>query len=212
MVRKTKAEALATREAILDAAEAVFEAEGVPTATLERIGVAAGVTRGAIYWHFQNKEDLLDAMVERAEFPLDDLLQAGQRAGASDALRELRDSGERCLRRLAEDAHYRRICRILLHGSVRCGRHHLFISQEEHLRKGLRQAIQILFEKAQAQGTLKADLSPVAATWAYVTYMRGLHSEWLLDPDEMDLASEAPRLIDVFFSGVRADGGAAAAR
>lgn len=210
MARKTKAEALATRESILDAAEQVFEAEGIPTATLERIGAAAGVTRGAIYWHFEDKEDLLNAIVERAQFPFDDLVQAGQRADSGDALAELRETGERSLRRLARDSHYQRICRILLHGSVRCGKHNLFITQEDRVRKGLTEATQILFEKARRQGTLRASLSPETATWAYATYMRGIHTMWLMQQDALDLESEGARLLDIFFSGVRADGGGAA--
>src|SRR3954470_16660398 len=66
MVRRTKEEALATRHSILDAAELLFEKRGVSRTSLQDIAEAAGVTRGAIYWHFQGKEDLFTAMMERA--------------------------------------------------------------------------------------------------------------------------------------------------
>jgi AcrR family transcriptional regulator len=55
MVRRTRDEALATREALLDAAERVFCASGVTRATLGDVASAAGVTRGAVYWHFRDK-------------------------------------------------------------------------------------------------------------------------------------------------------------
>ncbi|MDV7394715.1 TetR family transcriptional regulator, partial [Arthrospira platensis SPKY1] len=63
MVRKTKEEAWETRQRILDAAEQVFQRQGVSRTSLSHIAAEAGVTRGAIYWHFKNKVDLYDAMI-----------------------------------------------------------------------------------------------------------------------------------------------------
>jgi TetR/AcrR family acrAB operon transcriptional repressor len=54
MARKTKEEAQETRNAILDAAELVFQEHGVSHTSLAEIAAAAGVTRGAVYWHFAN--------------------------------------------------------------------------------------------------------------------------------------------------------------
>lgn len=65
MVRKTKEEAAETRSRLLDTAEEVFLREGVTRTSLQRIAEAAGLTRGAIYWHFQDKADLFNAMMER---------------------------------------------------------------------------------------------------------------------------------------------------
>ena len=71
MARKTKEEALETRNAILDAAELVFHERGVSATSLAEIAEAAGVTRGAIYWHFVNKEALYDAMIQRVFAPVE---------------------------------------------------------------------------------------------------------------------------------------------
>lgn len=62
MARKTKEDALATRAHIIDAARRVFHAEGVNRSSLEKIAKAAGVTRGAVYWHFANKAELFLAV------------------------------------------------------------------------------------------------------------------------------------------------------
>src|SRR5690606_41278730 len=70
VARRTKAEAEATREAILDAAEEVFIENGVSRATLEQIARRAGVTRGAVYWHFKDKNDLFTAMINRVRLPM----------------------------------------------------------------------------------------------------------------------------------------------
>lgn len=70
MARRTKEDALLTRDQILDAAERVFQRRGVSRTSLQEIAQEACVTRGAIYWHFQNKADLFDAMIARVTLPL----------------------------------------------------------------------------------------------------------------------------------------------
>jgi TetR/AcrR family transcriptional regulator, acrAB operon repressor len=71
LMRRTKAQALDTRATILDAAEAMFFSHGVTQTTLDEIADAAGVTRGAIYCHFRNKDAIFDAIFERFALPLD---------------------------------------------------------------------------------------------------------------------------------------------
>lgn len=58
MARKTKQQALETRQHILDVAMRLFSQQGVSATSLAQIAQAAGVTRGAIYWHFKDKSDL----------------------------------------------------------------------------------------------------------------------------------------------------------
>ena len=71
MARRTKADAQATRSSLLDAAEQLFQARGVSRTSLNDIALAAGTTRGAIYWHFKDKADLFNAMMERVTLPLE---------------------------------------------------------------------------------------------------------------------------------------------
>ena len=74
MVRKTKADAELTRQQIIDAARRVFVEKGVSRTTIDNIAAAAGVTRGAVYWHFANKEALFHAMRDQVTLPLLDRL------------------------------------------------------------------------------------------------------------------------------------------
>lgn len=64
-MRKTKTEAQKTRQHLLDAALEVFWRDGVTRASLQAIAQEAGVTRGALYWHFKNKEDLFETLFEQ---------------------------------------------------------------------------------------------------------------------------------------------------
>lgn len=65
MVRKTKEDAELTRQRIIDAAREVFLARGVSRSTLEHIASQANVTRGAVYWHFENKSQIFYAIRDR---------------------------------------------------------------------------------------------------------------------------------------------------
>ena len=65
MVRKTKENTELTRQRLIQAAQEVFLTRGVSRTTIEHITVQASVTHGAIYWHFNNKIALFQAMREQ---------------------------------------------------------------------------------------------------------------------------------------------------
>jgi TetR/AcrR family transcriptional regulator len=54
-----------TKQAILDAAEAVFARQGFDGTSLQEIGEAAGVSRSTPAYFFGNKKDLYDAVLAR---------------------------------------------------------------------------------------------------------------------------------------------------
>jgi len=61
MARRTRQQALATRQGILDAAVHVFLERGFKRSSMQHVADRAGVTRGAVYWHFRSQLDLLEA-------------------------------------------------------------------------------------------------------------------------------------------------------
>ncbi len=62
--------ALRTRQAILHAAAKVFEDQGYQAATIAEILAEAKVTKGALYFHFQSKEDLVDGVLREQDAQL----------------------------------------------------------------------------------------------------------------------------------------------
>ncbi|HKL21402.1 MAG TPA: TetR family transcriptional regulator [Tichowtungia sp.] len=66
MARKTKEEAQATRESVLMAALDLFAEKGYSRTTFSDIAKRIGMTRGAVYWHFENKEALLATLIDFA--------------------------------------------------------------------------------------------------------------------------------------------------
>ena len=63
-MRRSKNDAEKTKQLLVQAACEVFYREGVARATLEQIAREAGLTRGALYWHFNNKVDILDELFQ----------------------------------------------------------------------------------------------------------------------------------------------------
>jgi AcrR family transcriptional regulator len=55
----------ATREAIVTGALKLFAERGFASASIADIAEAAGITKGAIYWHFDSKDALFKAILDR---------------------------------------------------------------------------------------------------------------------------------------------------
>lgn len=101
MVRKTREETLATRNALLDAALQVFRERGVAHTRLIDVAGRAGVTRGAIYWHFRDKAELFAAVCERGTLPVEALLAEASRTVQRDPLATVKQLALMALKQLA---------------------------------------------------------------------------------------------------------------
>src|SRR3970040_1334202 len=90
MARRTKEAAQETRNHILDAAEQIFSERGGSRTSLADIASAAGMTRGAIYWHFHDKADLFNAMIARVTLPMEDQVCGAWNPSLADPLAHIR--------------------------------------------------------------------------------------------------------------------------
>lgn len=195
MARKTKAEAAATREALLTAAEEVFFAKGVARTSLEQIARHAGLTRGAVYWHFKNKGDLFMALVEQVRMPFQSLMEEVNKADTEiSPLESIRLACHAGLVRL-EQPSYQRILSILLH---RC---EFFsdinpLEMQDKIGNECFEEMLSVFELAQQQQLLRKDLSPTLATRMMQTMLGGLFHDWLRNPDAYSIREWGGELID----------------
>ncbi|NWA23785.1 TetR family transcriptional regulator [Pseudomonas gingeri] len=196
MVRRTKEEAQETRRQILEAAEKAFYERGVARTTLADIASLAGVTRGAIYWHFSNKAELVQAMLDSLQEPLDALARASESEEELDPLGCMRTLLIQVLRQVALDPQTRRINEILFH---KCE----FTDEMCDLRRQRQAAsvdcnlkIGLTLRNAVARGQLPEQLDPVRAAVAIHAYIHGIIAQWLLVSDSFELQTEAERLVD----------------
>lgn len=76
-MRRTKEDAQQTKQQLQAAAKELFNEKGFARTTLDEIARKAGMTRGAAYWHFRNKDELFETVVEKA---LEDMTESKKNA------------------------------------------------------------------------------------------------------------------------------------
>lgn len=179
-MRRTKEEAAHTRRRIMAAALKTFRRQGIARTTLETIAGAAGVTRGAVYWHFRNKRELVQAIREDVALPLID---------QSDftLLKELSlpplERVERFLVDLVEAVEKNARTRVTFEVmSFKCEYvDELARELREYGRKNdrLRETLTKVYREAHAD--MRSDLTPEIAALDTVVFVAGLLRLWLLD-------------------------------
>lgn len=210
MVRRTKEDALETRNSILDTAERVFGKRGVSRTSLEDIAKAAGVTRGAIYWHFRDKADLFTAMVSRVTLPMEDPLCRTWNSSVADPLSHVRDKLVEVLRRMTIDPQCRRVFHVVYHKCEYVDEMRDVWKRLGEMRAGCLANIERGFRDAVAKGQLPKSADPRSAAVGIYALIDGLINNWVIDPDRVPLAPEAEHMIDLYIAGLRHAGPAAA--
>ncbi|MES2509314.1 MAG: TetR family transcriptional regulator [Pseudomonadota bacterium] len=203
MVRRTKEDALATRESLLDAAEVLFQAQGVSRTSLNDIARQAGTSRGAIYWHFKDKADLFNAMMERVTLPLERSFETADRnRPGQDPLDRIRDVLNSGFALISTDDRTRRVFEVVTHkveyiDELQAVRARHLTCRDEFLGRiedGLKQAI--------ASQNLTPAISLRNAANGLHALLDGLLQNWLLDPAGFDLASTGEQVMDVYLRGL----------
>ncbi|HEX2148264.1 MAG TPA: TetR family transcriptional regulator [Pseudorhizobium sp.] len=206
-MRRTKAEAAETRAAILAAAEMMFFEKGVSNSRLEDIASAAGVTRGAVYWHFANKTDLFLELYNAAELPRINMLDLEEaNAQGCDPLAFIEASGREWLDLLSRDEQRQRMLTILLRtnftgdlGRVQDAVDALDAEQTQTLIE--------MFARAESLNLLDEDWSPATSAMALKWFMKGLCWEWLLTGMKYNLVEFGGTGIKKLFGSFRRNSG-----
>jgi TetR/AcrR family acrAB operon transcriptional repressor len=202
MARCTKEEALATRDRLLDAAELVFSEKGVSRTSLSDIAEAAGASRGAIYWHFKNKADLFNAMMDRTTLPMEDsLLQIGHDAGR-DPLAELQGAILDAMRKISTDERTRRVFEVATLKVEYVDE--LLAVKERHLQCYLDNSGQMQRSLAQAaeRRAVPLRLAPHVAAQGLHSLVVGLIHTWLLAPTSFELVAVAEQAVATYLVGL----------
>ncbi|WP_110992763.1 TetR/AcrR family transcriptional regulator [Pseudomonas sichuanensis] len=174
MVRRTRAEMEETRAALLAVARQVISEQGYANASMDDLTARAGLTRGALYHHFGDKQGLLAALVAQIDAEMDARLQAISDA-ASDPWEGLRQRCQAYLR-MAREPQIQRIvlrdARAVLGGASPEAQQHCVASMQ-----------QLLAGLIQQQVVAEAD------PWALAAMLHGSLTEaalWVAQGEEGD--------------------------
>lgn len=203
MVRRTKEEALETRKQIVEAAEKAFYERGVARTTLADIAALAGVTRGAIYWHFNNKAELVQAMLDDLHEPLEELALASESEDEPDPLGCMRKLLVNLFQSIALDPRTRRLNEILFHKCEFTDEMCDMRQQRQEVSSDCNLRIEQTLRNAINRGQLPGDLDTRFATLSLHALVDGHIGQWLLLPDSYCLSAQAERLVESLFDMLR---------
>ena len=190
MARKTKAEAAQTRDRIVACAREVFSRHGVTNTSLEEIAKEAGVTRGAVYWHFRDKADLFMAVRQQTG-----VLLRFPDEPAGDPLRRLELGLRSALHRLAEEKAAQETYEVMLWkceyiGAFAGVRQDLMTAGDQFLADTT-----TLYAAAKQAKLTPTGLDPRLAAQETFCFYAGLLKLWLADESGRALRGDVDRLI-----------------
>lgn len=202
MARRTKEDAETTRHQLLAAARREFANKGVSRTSLQDIAQAAGVTRGAIYWHFKNKADLFNAMMDDAILPMERAMQQIGHDPSRDPLVELESAMLQAIQSIVDDADTRAIFEI---ATMKMEYVDELLSVKERHAQCYMAGTHEMQRSLQETATRRAIRLPVPAGIAAQGLhglMVGLINSWMLSPGAFELVPVSKSAIRTYLAGL----------
>ena len=173
-------------------------------ASLDEIAKTAGVTRGALYWHFKNKKDLFEALLQihyaNVEQQLEQVLHSDQ---TTEPLDFLYNSVLQHFESLVNDHDFRKFNTILLY---RCEQTQDNLSIVELTRQYHRRwdlLLHNIINECKRKQILDQKLNTERAVLSLISTISGLSASWLDDPQAFDLMQHAPAIIQACFDNLK---------
>jgi len=196
VVRQTKENAEITRQRIIDAAREVFLSRGVSRTSMEQIAAQAGVTRGAIYWHFSNKTELFSALREQVLLPLIDRMDDSLLIeNNDDPLGQIGMFLSGTIDALNESSYTRQTFEIMMVKCEYVDELSAVLEQTLCNCERIAKKIEQLYERAKKRGQLKPIDSPAILAMDTHLFFSGLIHLWVKDLDNKHYREQAADLI-----------------
>lgn len=194
-MRKTKTEAQKTRQHLLDAALEVFWRDGVTRASLQAIAQEAGVTRGALYWHFKNKEDLFETLFEQqyADFFAafnDQTLRDNQ-----DVWTHLQHNLTAMFETLATRESKHKFCNVMFSKCEQTAGNETITELACRYHRLFQKQITYALQLSREQGRLPENTDIELAAIYLESSLVGLIKIWIDEPERFDLIAKSKRVI-----------------
>ncbi|WP_373090466.1 TetR family transcriptional regulator [Zhongshania sp.] len=202
-MRRSKADAEITRCAILNAAANLFAKQGISRTRLDDIASSAGVTRGAIYWHFSDKESLITAMIDRVSAPTEAAMEALNTIETdAPSLDTLKQVVVDAFSRIYNTPAAAQITRFILRYSL-SNETELLNAHIERTRQNNFAHIQRFIEKAQAAGLITLELAPECIAHHIRSHITGLFHQHLSSPPPGINPDDVAASMDLVLKGLK---------
>ena len=201
-MRRTKEDAEQTRDNLLKSAVQIFSEKGVARTTLEEIAKGAGVTRGAIYWHFDSKTQIFEALHESMHRPFLDAISEGLEKDHPEPIEQLRNLWIKLFLDLEHDEQRKQALILFMR---KCNYSGDLAPYKEQHRKKQEESMQVFhdyFEKMKKAGKLSAETNSRLLMEGMFCFMKGLLIEYLDEPDGFEIKTRGSELIELFFKNI----------
>jgi len=200
-MRKTKEDTQKTRQDILQAAVENFSDKGFFSTSLNDIAKTAGVTRGAVYWHFDNKAEIFDALHADLHEPFIEHVLADLKTDSPHPILQLRDLMSQLLLELAQNPSKQQVMGLFLNCDY-SGVLAPFKARHKASKQESLALFEAYFKRAQEKNKLSRDADPEILTLTFHCFLKGLLIEYL-NGDIIDLKAHAKPLINQLFQGLK---------
>ncbi len=175
------------------AAETLFLDKGYENVSLDEIATAAGVTRGAVHWHFRNKQGVLFAIRDDMRLPMQDLADQLAKDTTLVPLDALGNVISATFRRLQADPRQRRLLKVLLQLDNRDDAD--TPNDGDEFQQRLRASLVTVFKAVGRDGKMPAQWTPVSAAVAFQAIVNGLINEWARGKTDFELIPDAEAIV-----------------
>ncbi len=206
-MRRTKEDAEVTRDKLLSAALKVFGKKGYASTTLDDIAREAGVTRGAIYWHFKGgKAEVFTAILEtgfaRLNVVVEKLLSEG-----GTPLEVLERMLIRLLQFCEEDEDYRALQEITIFKMSEDPELSVRLADKMHMQDDSVKYIANLISQAREAGEVRQDVDPMTAAITAYGMLNGIVLLWMIERSVTEtpmfsLKSQAASFVELYLRGI----------
>lgn len=197
MVRKTKEDAEITRQRIINAARELFSQNGVSKTSLEKIAKHADVTRGAVYWHFENKTALFHKMREQVFLPLIDRMDDTLLASDSEKnpLTRIENFLLDIINNVSNDLATRQTYEILMTKCEYVDEFAVVLQQILNNCSDIVENLEKVYQEAHDQSLINPAHSPAQLAMDTHLFFSGLIHMWVKDTDGVRFRNQAEDLI-----------------
>ncbi|WP_210115482.1 TetR/AcrR family transcriptional regulator [Mycobacterium sp. DL99] len=189
-----------TRDDVLRQAIGLFNRRGYDAASISDLARELGVTKSAVFYHFDSKESMLAAALDEALDALSDAVADGEQAvGGSDAYDRLRSTVQASVTILVQ--HLPAVTLLL-----RVRGNSPLEQQALQRRRDLDDRIAVLVQNAVQEGRLRGDIAPDVISRLIFGMVNSL-TEWYQPGGAVDESALAASVTSVLFDGLGSDHG-----
>ncbi|GAA0698323.1 multidrug efflux transporter transcriptional repressor AcrR [Marinobacterium maritimum] len=202
MARRTPQEAAQTRQHLIDTGLQLFSRQGIENTTLKQVAQEAGVTHGALYWHFRNRADLLLQIHHAYELPFEAQYLEQRQGVQQDALAALSQYIRGVLAEFARNPAAGSIYRVFYMAATPVTDLAEIESELSDNRALWQDQLKFFLKQARKQKQLRKNCSPTALAFSLQAALSGLLQEWLRSDGGFDLKAEGQALLGILLAGL----------